>query len=337
MRYYTDLDIYGHLSLNLSTDIDSDGPFNNLNTNNISYLRFTSSSPVVTGFADGNDNNKILIVSYVGDGNLTIKNLSSLSDSDKRIDTSYQRDIQLLPNESIIFIYDSTENVLKWKTIAKPNTVKSISGTDKQIFTTNVKGDIILSLPQNISTDSSPTFKNLNLTSIDSILIKTNNTLTIESEKEIIFKTNNSVNITNETDSQNLNSGSFIINGGMAVKKRIQTKNLTVNGVKQRAGMSNNLTSAIVDLAVDDYLIYSIDQTIDFLPDISFNNGTPGEFFYVKIKSDGQQYSWDISNNEIKWPADIMPVASEENKTDLYHFICLSPTRYLGTYVFNYD
>jgi hypothetical protein len=54
------------------------------------------------------------------------------------------------------------------------------------------------------------------------------------------------------------------------------------------------------------------------------------------VKSDGNQYTWDDTNGYIKWPGDIIPIASVNGKTDLYHFICLSATEYLGTYVFNY-
>jgi hypothetical protein len=119
-------------------------------------------------------------------------------------------------------------------------------------------------------------------------------------------------------------------------EKRIQIKNLTVDGIKHRVGISTNLTNGIINLSLNDYQIYCFDQNVNFITDISFTNGTAGEIFYVKIKSDGQQYTWDITNNKIKWPGDISPSASPSGKTDLYHFICLSATEYLGTYVFNY-
>jgi hypothetical protein len=148
----------------------------------------------------------------------------------------------------------------------------------------------------------------------------------------------NAITISNTTEASNRTSGALIVSGGIGVAKRINTLNLTVNGIKQRAGISPELDSAIINLSTDDYLIYYIDQTeiSGFLADISFTNGTAGEIFYVKVKSDGNQYTWDDTNGYIKWPGDIVPAASVNGKTDLYHFICLSATEYLGTYVFNY-
>ena len=78
MKYYTDLDIYGHISLDLSTDIGTNGAINNVPTANISFLRFTGASPVISGFADGGENNKLLIIAHAGTGVLTLKNVNNL-------------------------------------------------------------------------------------------------------------------------------------------------------------------------------------------------------------------------------------------------------------------
>ena len=87
MKYYTDLNIYGHISLELSSDNETSGAINNVSTANISFLRLTGNAPIVSGFADGADNNKILVVSHAGTGLLTLKHLSSLSWSVNRIIT----------------------------------------------------------------------------------------------------------------------------------------------------------------------------------------------------------------------------------------------------------
>lgn len=416
MRYYTDLDIYGHLSLDLSTDIGTDNEINNVPTANISFLRFTGSSPTISGFADGGENNKILIISHAGTGNLTLKNLSNNSQIQNVIVTGYDSDITMQPGHNAILIYDAGDSV--WRMIAIPSAVLSIAGTQNQISITPEIGSVVLSLPQDIDTTSSPTFKDLNLFSADTSIIEANKELKIKS-------TTSNIIIDMTLDSSSISTGALVVKGGLGIEKKlyaneiyektnrvltkdssiddlkdvdlsnkqnnfiikwnsttnmwesadmtsanndnlqnvtgrgnstinniiilnegsnalsvaggIQSSQLKISGIKQRAGISPNLSSGIIDLSLNNYLFYVIDQNEDFLSDISFDNGTPGECFYVKIKSNGDQYGWDISNNYIKWPGDIIPLSSVINKVDMYHFICLSATEYLGTYVFNYS
>ena len=467
MKYYTDLNIYGHLSLELSSDNSTNGAINNVPTANISFIRFTGASPVVSGFGNGADNNKILVVTHGGTGDLTLKNLSNLSSLANRIITGYNEDLFVQAGQSLILIYDSTDTV--WRIIGTASNIKSISGTQDQITVDPSTGDVVLSLPQDIATDSTVTFANINLSDATTITIDADNDLDIASTDNIklipaaidgkvtidsdtvstnaisgalvvgggvgvsgaiyasgtitgnvlsssqsvgneggqidlalaasnttlsgnvsidvyqnrlrIFEnggsnrgvyidltsaansvgtnliaasaseadtletvvgrgatSTNAITISNSTEASNRTSGALIVSGGIGVAKRINTLNLTINGVKQRAGVSAELDSAVINLSYDDYLIYYIDQTevSGFLADISFTNGTAGEIFYVKVKSDGNQYTWDVTNGYIKWPSDIIPSASDSGKTDLYHFICLSATEYLGTYVFNY-
>ena len=468
MKYYTDLNIYGHLSLELSTDNSTNGAINNVPTANISFIRFTGISPVVSGFANGGDNNKILVVTHAGTGNLTLKNLSNLSSLANRIITGYNDDLIIQAGHNLILIYDSTDTV--WRIIGTPSNIRSISGTENQVIVNLATGDIVLSLPQDINTDSIVTFEGINLSSLTTTTIESDNDLNIVSFDNItlipaltngkvtidsdtastnytngalvinggvgvsgaiyasgtingsvlvstqsagneggqielalaasnttlngnvnidvyqnrlrIFEgggsnrgvyidltaasvgigtdlltggggastdnlsdvtgrgatTGSAITITNTTEASNRTSGALIVSGGIGVAKRINTLNLTVNGIKQRAGISPELDSAIIDLSSDDYLIYYIDQTevSGFLADISFTNGTAGEMFYVRVKSNGNQYTWDDTNGYIKWPSDIIPSASDSGKTDLYHFVCVSSTLYLGTYVFNY-
>ena len=468
MKYYTDLNIYGHLSLELSTDITTSGAINNAPTANISFIRFTGNNPTISGFADGGDNNKILVVTHAGTNDLTLKNLSILSNLANRIITGFNEDLTIQAGHSVILIYDSGDTV--WRIVGSPSAIRSIEGTIDQINVDETGGNYVLSLPQDIATDSTVTFASINLSSIDTIIIDADNDISITSSDDItltpsatdgkvlinsdtistseitgalvvnggvgidgdvnssgkitgeilassqssgsdggqielalaasnttlsgtsvnidiyqnkirIFESGgtnrgvyidltsastsigtnlisasgsstdtledvtdrgststNAITISNTTEASNRTSGALIVSGGIGVAKRINTLNLTVNGIKQRAGISPELDSAIINLSTDDYLIYYIDQTeiSGFLADISFTNGTAGEIFYVKVKSDGNQYTWDDTNGYIKWPGDIVPAASVNGKTDLYHFICLSATEYLGTYVFNY-
>jgi hypothetical protein len=467
MKYYTDLNIYGHLSLELSSDNSTNGAINNVPTANISFIRFTGASPVVSGFADGGENNKLLIIAHAGTGVLTLKNLNNLSTANNKIITGYGEDITLQPGHNAILIYDSGDYV--WRIISVPSTVLTLTGTTNQIEVDPSFGNIFLSLPQDIHTGASPTFNNINLSDAELTSIISDTNLIIQSDENItltpaaidgkvtinsdtvsssaitgalvvgggvgvsgainasgtitgsvlsssqsvgseggqidlalaasnttlsgnvsidvyqnrlrIFEnggsnrgvyidltatansvgtnliqsaaseadtletvvgrgatSTNAITISNSTEASNRTSGALIVSGGIGVAKRINTLNLTINGVKQRAGVSAELDSAVINLSSDDYLIYYIDQTevSGFLANISFTNGTAGEIFYVKVKSDGNQYTWDVTNGYIKWPSDIIPSASDSGKTDLYHFICLSATEYLGTYVFNY-
>lgn len=446
MKYYTNIDINGHLALDYAQIVEGSNTYNNLSTSNISFIKFSGSTVIVTGFANGGDNNKILVVSYTGNGTLTLKNLSILSTSTNRIITGYNEDLILNSGNNAILIYDSYEDI--WRVLTAPS---------------------VLSLPQGLDTTDTPTFDSLNLFSINTVIIDVNNSLEIDSTGDITLTPaanngsviinsdtastlhtdgalvvnggigvagnvnasgsikgsvlissqssgneggqielalaasnttlNNGVHIdvyqnrlrifeaggnnrgvyidltaatngvgtnliaaagaeidtlesvtargasstyaitlSNTTESSSITTGALIVSGGIGVAKRINTLNLTVNGIKQRAGVSPELDSAVINLSSNDYLIYYIDQTevSGFLADISFTNGTAGENFYVKIKSNGNQYTWDDTNGYIKFPSDVIPAASATGKTDLYHFICVSTTLYLGTYILNY-
>jgi len=326
MKYFTDLNIYGHISLELSSDNDKNGDINNVLTENVSFLRFTGNSPSVSGFANGNDNNKLLIVSHAGTGNLILKNLNNASLLENRIVTGYNADIKIQPGNSVILIYDSYDKI--WRILSLQSDIKSITGTPKQINIQPGKGDVVLSLPQDIDV-----FSNVIFNTITTPILKNDIDLTIQSSKNIFLNTE-SVTINGEKESIGLDSGALILKGGLGVAKRINAKNLTVNGVKQRAGISSNLQSEIIDLSESDFWIYSIDQSAKFLTNIDFIGGTPGESFYIKIKSNGQQYSW---KNKVKWPSDVFPISSVANKTDVYYFICLSANEYIGKYAFNYN
>jgi hypothetical protein len=127
MNRYHNLNIYGHIALELGADNDLSGSTSgshNVPTADISFLRFTGTNPTVSGFADGSDNNKILIVSFVPDvgaesgGVFTLKHESSYSNAGNRIKTNDGNDLVLNPYESAFLLYDSYDTV--WRVISSP-------------------------------------------------------------------------------------------------------------------------------------------------------------------------------------------------------------------------
>ena len=108
---------------------------------------------------------------------------------------------------------------------------------------------------------------------------------------------------------------------------------LTVNSRKYRNGESNILTSGTINLSASSHAIYRFDQTTNFVATINLTNGLVGEVIYMRIKSNGSSYSW---GSNIKWPAGIAPVPSADGKTDIYSFVCYTPTVYFGTFAFDY-
>jgi hypothetical protein len=128
MNRYHNLNIYGHIALELGADNDLSGSTvnsHNVPTADISFLRFTGTNPTVSGFADGSSNNKILIVSFVPDvgaetgGVLTLKYESTYSSSGNRIKTNDGNDLVLNPYESAFLLYDSYDTV--WRVVSSPS------------------------------------------------------------------------------------------------------------------------------------------------------------------------------------------------------------------------
>ena len=113
MDRYTNLNLYGHLALELGADNNSGGSLNNVPTSDISFLRFTGVSPVIHGLdpGHGQNNNKILVITFLGTGSLTFKHLSTSNSSNNfRIKTPNGEDYTIPINYGSILIYDSYDN-----------------------------------------------------------------------------------------------------------------------------------------------------------------------------------------------------------------------------------
>jgi hypothetical protein len=109
--------------------------------------------------------------------------------------------------------------------------------------------------------------------------------------------------------------------------------NLTLKTNKVRFGMSSIMTNGNINLSNNSFLIYQFDMSASPQSVISFSNGTIGDVFYVKIRNNTNNYTWD---SIIKWPSNIIPIASSAGKYDVYCFVCFSPTIFYGTFAFDY-
>jgi hypothetical protein len=131
VNQYTNLNLYGHLALELGADNDLNGSIANVDTTDISFLRFTGSDPIIHGLDPGynSSNNKVLIITFIGTGKLIFKNLSDQNDSDNyRIKTPNSEDFIVPLNYGAILIYDSYDNF--WHVVGE---AKLAAGNNREI------------------------------------------------------------------------------------------------------------------------------------------------------------------------------------------------------------
>lgn len=127
MKYYSNIDLYGSLSLQLNTECTSSGNINDFPTNNTSFIRFTGTNPVLHGLNASESFNKIIFITFNGTGSLIIKNESILSSSDSRILIKEGVDIIISQNDGLLLFYNSY--ISRWCTLntTASNNLKSIS------------------------------------------------------------------------------------------------------------------------------------------------------------------------------------------------------------------
>ena len=111
---------------------------------------------------------------------------------------------------------------------------------------------------------------------------------------------------------------------------------VTVGPHPVRHGMSEYQTSGNINLSASKSLIYQANYVAASgtltSGAINFTNGVAGEVIYLKVNSNG---SYTFGSN-MEFPSDIAPTPSANGKIDIYSFLCISPTIYLGTFAFNY-
>jgi hypothetical protein len=125
MKRYTNLDLYGSLSLQLDLECTSSGEVYNFSVNNSSFIRFTGTDPVLHGLNSGGSN-KIVFITFNGSGTLTLKNESSSDTASSRIIIKEGSDLIINQNDGILLFYNSY--ISRWCTLnaASPN-LKSIN------------------------------------------------------------------------------------------------------------------------------------------------------------------------------------------------------------------
>jgi hypothetical protein len=113
---------------------------------------------------------------------------------------------------------------------------------------------------------------------------------------------------------------------------------VTVGPHPVRHGMSEYQTSGNINLSASKSLIYQANYVAASgtltSGSINFTNGISGEIVYLKVNSNGP-FSYSFGTN-MKFPGNFAPTPSDAGKIDIYSFLCISSTQYLGTFAFNY-
>lgn len=301
MKNFTNLDLYGHLALELGADNESNGSIANVNTTDISFLRFTGSNPIIHGLDPGysNSNNKVLIITFVPESNsgtLTFKHLSDQNDHDAfRIKTPNGEDYSVPVNYGSILIYDSYSNF--WHIVGE---AKLAAGNNSEIqFNSNgaLKGS------------------NRILWNSDLNRLSVSGTLKIN---DYTLPTNDgSINQILSTDG----------NGNLSfVDNAVSYSNYNLGNVSQSTSFNLN--------NVDTISYFTHTNTSSSV--ITLTNGVIGKTYKIVGNSNGKGYSF-TSSGIIKWPSNIIPTISVNGKSDLFIFECIGSNKYLGHYILNYD
>jgi hypothetical protein len=117
---YTNLSLYGELSWGVRGDTNANGNITSLETDGVSTMYFSGSSPVLCGLVNPDINNeKLMVLFYSGSGTLTIKHQSEVNNvaATSRLILPYDSDITVYPNESAMVFYDSV--LERWRFLGK--------------------------------------------------------------------------------------------------------------------------------------------------------------------------------------------------------------------------
>jgi hypothetical protein len=131
-------------------------------------------------------------------------------------------------------------------------------------------------------------------------------------------------------------TGTTNINTALNVTGTGTFTNVKLGNINLRTGISSIQSSGTIDLSASNNLIYHINYVAASgtltSGSINFTNGIAGEIVYIKVNSNG---TYTFGSN-MKFPSDIAPTPSANGKVDIYSFMCLSSTQYLGTFAFNF-
>jgi hypothetical protein len=97
---------------------------------------------------------------------------------------------------------------------------------------------------------------------------------------------------------------------------------------------SSVIESETIDLMTSTYLIYSVNMITNPLNEINIVNGIQSDYFYIEVKSNGEQINW---GNNIYWGNDVTPLTSASGTTDFYKFLCIDSQKYIGEYSYGFS
>lgn len=120
-RFFTDVALSGELSWEVRGDTNANGLITALETNNISSMYFSGSSPTLGGLVNpDSEKEKIMFLFYEGNGTLTLSHQNQSALANNRLFLPYAADVKVYPNEACILFYDSVNSY--WRFLGKSTT-----------------------------------------------------------------------------------------------------------------------------------------------------------------------------------------------------------------------
>jgi hypothetical protein len=120
-RFFTDVALSGELSWEVRGDTNANGLITALETQNISTMYFSGSSPTLGGLVNpDSEKEKLMFLFYEGNGILTLSHQNQSASANARLYLPYAADVKVYPHEACILFYDSINNY--WRFLGKSTT-----------------------------------------------------------------------------------------------------------------------------------------------------------------------------------------------------------------------
>jgi hypothetical protein len=273
---------------NPSTDISTSGNINNLDTGNYSKISLSGATSV-SGVVASPTTKNTLIVNNTNNTNLTIKNLSSSSDSNNQITTGTGSDLVLSSNASILLYYDVS--VSKWKIIGGSGSHNSLTGLQGGSSGTST----YYHSDQEINIASTPSFAGLTVAgfTLPTTDGSANFVLTTNGSKVLSYSQVSHTNLSNLLggDSGNYYHSNQAIN----TTSDVQFRNLTLSGdltVNGTTTTVNTTTLEVLDKNIEIGKVSTPSNLTADLGGITLKGTTDKTFIWVNATT-----SWTSSEN----------------------------------------